>query len=124
MHITALQVINEAVSLPVLRIIEATSENSKFHCLSNNVFFIIHYSIIKYNSFDTNNENSFDNIEQRQEPRRFDDGGEVQLSLPQREKCGGRNVPCLRVSAKQIYDRLRSSRMTDEVLLTVIADEE
>ena len=32
-----------------------------------------------------------------------------------------RNVPCLRVSAKQIYDRLRSSRMTDEVLLTVFA---
>ena len=43
--------------------------------------------------------------------------------LPQRGKCGGRNVPCLRVSAKQIYDRLRSSRMTDEVLLTVFADE-
>ena len=65
MHITALQVINEAVSRPVLRIIEATSENSKFHCLSNNVFFIIHYYKTKYNSIVKIYENSFDNIEQR-----------------------------------------------------------
>ena len=36
--------------------------------------------------------------------------------LPQRGKVAD-------VSAKQIYDRLRSSRMTDEVLLTVIDDE-
>ena len=36
--------------------------------------------------------------------------------LPQRGKVAD-------VSAKQIYDRLRSSRMTDEVLQTVFADE-
>ena len=37
------------------------------------------------------------------------------ISLLQREKVAD-------VSAKQIYDRLRSSRMTDEVLLTVFED--
>ena len=45
----------------------------------------------------------------------FDDRGEVQFSLLQREKVAD-------VSAKQIYDRLRSSRMTDEVLLTVFVN--
>ena len=37
------------------------------------------------------------------------------FSLLQREKVAD-------VSAKQIYDRLRSSRMTDEVLLTVFVN--
>ena len=41
--------------------------------------------------------------------------GKQTNSLPQRGKVAD-------VSAKQIYDRLRSSRMTDEVLLTIIVD--
>ena len=45
----------------------------------------------------------------------FDDRGEVYFCLLQREKVAD-------VSAKQIYDRLRSSRMTDEVLLTVFVN--
>jgi hypothetical protein len=77
MHITALQMINEAVSLTVLGIVEAPSEIFKFHCISISVFLIIHYYKTKYNSFVKIYENSFDNIEQRQEPRRFGDGGEV-----------------------------------------------